>query len=624
MNKIILSVLMVLIIGCNQSYRKDLPPEQKPADVKLKDFVLADSTRYLIQEIENLVGLAEQSLEIEDSLGAVAFYENALTLLNEKNDSTRTFLLNDTTFINYIENKLKKPYKLISEKLNVFEADTTSTDDVQSDLNNYLQAETLADEQVQFTDSSEFHIPHTMNKKVQLAIKYFTQTPRGRRVMERWLARTGKYEHIIKPILREVGVPEDLFYLAMIESGLNPKARSYARAVGIWQFISATGRAYGLNHSFWYDERSDVIKATYAAARHLKDLYNDFNDWYLALAGYNFSPRKLKRKIRYSNASEFWEVKHLPRQTRNYVPTFLAARHIAKNSESYGFFVEKEKPLLMDTVHIHESIDLSIVAKLVDTTYAAIRDMNPAVKRWVTPPDVKSWVLYIPKGTKEKFIEGYKQIPDSEKRHYVRHKVRYGQTLSHLSYKYGVPIWLIKKTNHLRGNTIRVGQNLIIPVPHNRKEYYRSAQHYASSPRRTPKSLPKEKGKEKVVYVVKEGDNLFDIALKYGVTISKLRYWNGLQYKRYIYPGQKLNIWLSPEMAGIKSDGNEPVVAASQEKVSGANSSDMEVHIVRRGDTLWDIAKKYNTSISQLKRWNNKRNNKIKPGEKLIIYKIKN
>jgi membrane-bound lytic murein transglycosylase D len=574
----------------------------------------------VIQEIDNLVEMAHQSLQINDSLGALAFYENAITLFTSLPDNQRSQLLKDSSFTKYYENQVRAPYARISEKLQFFLEDTTSTDEVQSDLNAYFKAQNISKDTIQITEEEEFKIPHVMNKKVKLAIKYFTQTPRGRRVMERWLKRSGKYEKLIKSILREEGVPEDLFYLAMIESGLNPRARSYARAVGIWQFIKSTGRAYGLRSNFWFDERRDVVKATRAAAKHLKSLYKDFGDWYLALAGYNYSPRKLKRKMRYYNASEFWDIRRLPRQTRNYVPTFLAARYIAKHMQEFGFFVEKDPPVQFDTVHVSEAIDLTLVAEMVDTTYRAIRDLNPAVLRWVTPPDVKDWVLYLPKGTKEIFKEKYKQIPESKKRYYIRHRVRYGETLSHISYKYGIPIWLIKRTNHLRSNLIRVGQNLILPVPKNRKAYY-SIKPGRKKYARGRKKLPMVKGKTKIVYRVKEGDNLYDISRAYGVTISKLKYWNGL-YRNRIYPGQKLNIWVSPDFAQIKKpiDNEHQALALANEGVNTSNGEKI-IHVVKRGDTLWDIARKYNTSIRAIKKWNNMRSNKIRPGEKLIIYR---
>jgi membrane-bound lytic murein transglycosylase D len=241
-------------------------------------------------------------------------------------------------------------------------------------------------------------LPITLNYKVRLAIKYF-QT-KGRGVFTRWLERSGKYEPLIDEMLERYQMPRDLKYLAMIESGFNPNAYSYAHAAGMWQFISSTGRYYGLRNDWWFDERRDVLKSTEAAVRHLRDLYDQFGDWYLALAGYNCSPSKVHRNIRRYNSRDFWKLKRLPRQTRNYVPTFLAATIIANDPKKFGFYVDKTKPVEFDSVHISESVDLNVIAKLVDTSYSHIKELNPAVRRWVTPPGVKDFAIYLPKGKK--------------------------------------------------------------------------------------------------------------------------------------------------------------------------------------------------------------------------------
>jgi len=279
---------------------------------------------------------------------------------------------------------------------------------------------------------------------------------------------------MIKDILRKEGVPTDLFYLSMIESGFNPKAYSYARASGLWQFIYATGSHYGLRGDWWFDERRDPILATHAAARHLKDLYERFKGhWYIALAGYNYSPGKLARKIRQYNTYDFWKIRRLPRQTRNYIPTYIAATLIAKEPHKYGFFVEPETAVEYDTVKISECVDLKVVANCVNSDFTKIKELNPAVKRWCTPPGVKNFTLNIPKGTKDQFKLEYAKIPDDEKFSYKRHKIKTGETLSEISDRYATSISVLKKTNSLRSSRIRAGKYLIIPVAQD-KTYYKS------------------------------------------------------------------------------------------------------------------------------------------------------
>ncbi len=628
MKKIALLLSIVLsVIGCS-TFKPEVnqTSQNEVANEKLS-YLSGDTVIYKIREIENLSELASRSLEVNDSLGALAYFESAHGIFMDIPLKKREELLADSTFALFFEQNINQPYTMLKDNVAFLETDTTSTDQVRMELDEFISEEVSAIDSTDIKEETGLEIPEEINHKVQLAIKYFTTTSRGRRVMTRWLQRMTKYEKLMKSILKEEGAPEDLFYLALVESGLNPRARSYARAVGPWQFINSTGKAYGLHNSFWYDERSDFVKSTRAAAQHLLDLYRSFGDWYFAMAGYNYSPRRLKRKIRQYNAKTFWEVKRLPRQTRNYIPTYLATRHIANNFTAYGFKVDSLPPITFDTVTIKESLDMAVIAKMVDTTYEAIRDLNPAVKRWVTPPDVDSWTLYLPEGSRDKFIEKYKKIPDSEKRYYVRHKVRSGQTLSHISYRYGVPIWLIKKYNRIRGTMIRVGQNLIIPVPADKKAYYAQLRK-SSSPKRKSSGRrvkkPVIKGKKLVVYSVEEGDNLFDISMKFGVTVSKLKYWNNLYHKKYIHPGQKLNIWLPKEVADrVANDSSVKNTGAGMATIVVKTGIDGQyiVHEVKRGDTLWDIAKKYHTSIRNIKEWNSKKNNKIKPGEKLIIYR---
>jgi membrane-bound lytic murein transglycosylase D len=457
---------------------------------------------------------------------------------------------------------------------------------------------------------SSGEIPITINNKVRMAIKYF-QT-KGRVVFTRWLERSGAYEDLVFKIFEEKGVPKDLAYVAMIESGFNPKAHSYARAVGMWQFISATGRFYGLRHDWWFDERRDVIKSTVAAAEHFLDLYKRFDDWYLALAGYNCNPKRVEYNMRRYKTNDFWRLRRLPRQTRNYVPTYLAATIIAKNPKKFGFFVDKHNPVETDVVKISESVDLNVVANIVGADYSTIKELNPAVLRWVTPPGVKDFNLYLPKGCKERFVEGYGKIPDNKKRSWVRHRIRGGETLSTIAQRYHTSISVIKSTNKLRSNLIRAGHYLVIPVPQNKSHYY-TYQPPKTRRRSTVKTIRNVPGHKKITYIVKKGDTLGEIAEIYNTRASKIRAWNGLPYGRHIYPKQKLAIWIPENFEQIKSQVRNNIKINQDDGGS--------YHIVKQGDTLWDIARKYNLSITDLKQINKMRSSFIKPGDRLKVSK---
>ncbi|NTV83478.1 MAG: LysM peptidoglycan-binding domain-containing protein [Bacteroidales bacterium] len=470
-------------------------------------------------------------------------------------------------------------------------------------------------------EEQQITIPLVLNKKVENAIHYFQG--RGRRVFTKWLQRSGWYQEMIVAILKEEGVPEELLYLAMIESGFNPNAKSYARAVGIWQFISSTGKAYGLTSSWWYDERRDPEKSTRAAAKHLGDLYRRFDNWYLAIAGYNYSPGKIEKRLQRYNVEEFWDLPRLPRQTRNYVPTFIAAVHIAKNPEEYGFFVEPEAPVVYDTVTVKECVDLNVVAECVNSTFDELKRLTPALLRWCTPPDREKWVLNIPRGSREPFLTNYSRVPDDQKLTYVNHLIRRGETLSQISRKYGVHIDEIKRVNKIRGTFIREGQVLVIPYPQN-KQYARVIAKqpavYAAEDEPSREPVSSVPGREKQVHLVTSGETLWEIATRYGVEVHQIRYWNGLSSSRKIYPDQKLNIWIpagtAPAQTTLpKKETTVPV------KIPAEQSSDkgVVIYTVKEGDTLWDIANRYGVSIRDIKTWNQRQSNLIKPGDELRI-----
>ncbi len=587
----------------------------KPVVQAKPDPIIQDSLLLAQRYVE----IAKRAEQIADTLGAESYFSRAMAIAEKRRKSSLPL---DSTSQNIIEN-ISREYALFLARLNGIEHDTLTAANVLEVLNaleDSISSNQAGSTMVTIPDvisnQEKLTIPLVLNRKVEKAIQYFQG--KGRKVFTKWLQRSGRYRHLITRILREEGVPEELLYLAMIESGFNPYARSYARAVGIWQFIGSTGRAYGLRYSWWYDERRDPEKSTRAAARHLKDLYERFGNWYLALAGYNYSPRKIEKRLSKYNVDEYWELPRLPRQTRNYVPTFIAAALIAQNPEQYGFYVTPDPPVEYDTVTVRESVDLNVVAQCVGSTFNEIKKLNPALLRWCTPPDRESWVLNIPKGTREKFLENYSKIPQNQKFTWIRHRIRQGETLSTIARRYGVSMSEIKRFNKIRGSLIRAGHSLIIPVPQNKQYAAKMAQRSHSSTtysRRKPiKNIP---GKIKKVHVVQPGESLWTIAQSYGVRVSDLRYWNGLSYTRIIRPGQELNIWLPKEDRSVAKK-ETPRKSKRIFSETGGNKQTI-LYTVRDGDTLWDIALRYNVSIRELKKWNNRRSNIIKPGEQLKI-----
>jgi len=451
--------------------------------------------------------------------------------------------------------------------------------------------------------------------KVQKAILFFQG--KGRKVFEKWLERAEYQVGPMQQILREEGLPEELVYLAMIESGFNPKAYSYAHASGPWQFIRSTGKIFGLKITWWYDERRDPVKSTYAAAKYLKKLYYDFEDWYLAMAAYNCGEGKIERHTRRYNTRDYWKLNRIPRQTRNYVPTYIAAAAIAMNPAEYGFedFVLKN-PLSCDSVLVQECIDLILISDIVDTTFEYIKELNPCIVRWCTPPDVDSVWIKIPAGKVQQYYAKIDSIPPDQKRSWVRHKVRRGETLSIIARKYGTTekaIMDISANNIRSKHRISAGQYLLIPVP---PQKYR-AEWAASEPDEI--YFSPESG-EKTYYTVRRGDNLSGIAVRFGVTVSRLKQWNNLWGKRFIYPGQKLVIWR--EENTNSESGSIPDRSKSLHSSGGGSSgtNHPKFHRVQSGESLWQIAEKYHISAEELKRLNGLSGSCIiKPGDELLL-----
>lgn len=289
------------------------------------------------------------------------------------------------------------------------------------------------------------------SRAVEKSIGLFSGTIRER--FSIWLSRSGKYLDLMKEILREKEVPENIVFLSLIESGFNPNAYSVAQAAGPWQFIASTAKRYGLKITWWKDERRDPVKSTNAAAAYLKDLYKMFGSWNLAMAAYNAGEGRIQKAMKRSNAENYWELldtSHIKNETKEYVPRFIAASLIANNPQDFGFNeIEYHEPLIFDEVVLDSPVDLSVAAECAGTTVEEIKRLNPELRRWCTPPDVSSYTLKIPAGTTERFTEALAAIPEDERFTIERYTVKKGETFNRIAKKTGVPVAVILSLNSL-------------------------------------------------------------------------------------------------------------------------------------------------------------------------------
>lgn len=453
-------------------------------------------------------------------------------------------------------------------------------------------------------------IPLVVNPHVEKNIAFMAQD-KGRKFFRVWLERGGRWMDMLRRIAREENMPDEIVHLAMMESALNPNAVSRAKAVGMWQFMAPTGREYDLDVTFWKDERRDPEKATRAAMRFLKDLYDDLGDWHLALAAYNCGAGGVRRAIRKSGIAQptFWEIRdHLPRETRNYVPLYIATSIITMNRKAYGFpddSLRLQAVYDYDTYVVKEPCNLSALAKCAEVSVDSIRALNPELIRHCTPP-AETYTLKIPRGTLTTFGERYAMLTDEEKLPWLTHPVQRGETLASIAARYSVSAGEVAAINGLSGYRARLrrGSSLRIPVtgstPAERGAAVAAGERTTpSEPRiaaRAATSAPAESVQSsRIRHAVRPGESLNAIAKRYGVRVTDLRAWNSI-------PEGNDNIRAGDSLIVGVTDAAIPPMA--QQNVERLPVSRTVKHTVRRGQTLAGIAEQYGTTVERLRELN--------------------
>ena len=575
-------ILSVLLTGCGTSL---LPTKTKVKPIP-KDTVVVrtDDSTALRPEVARLYALEAQILSVQDSARQGQLLNQAMaelaTLLRKEPDALE-------------DNAVRELYGGLTDEYRRFHGYGNDPDSLRmargqifsvrarlfASLNEVDQPLLDAQPPVRDTEVTGSEIPMTMNRLVKETITYLQEEPDGH--VDRWLKRVHVYGPMIDHILAEENVPKEMKYLAMAESGLNPRARSWAGAVGMWQFMPATGRRYGLRINAWVDERRDPEKATRAAARHLRDLYDEFGDWHLAMAAFNCGAGCVRRAVRRTGEPDasYWDAyDYLPRETRGYVPMFIAAAHIMENPEAYGFELAPPTPAFSyDYVAVHGSmLSLQTLAQLSGTKASVLRSLNPELRRGRVPPSRDRYHLRIPLGSYPRFVWNYAELPDQRKQPATTYAVRSGDTLSEIAQRFGTSTGVLQRLNGLESTLIRQGQRLVVPVQDYDGALTTEARdnqpmrvQYGTSPPVRPldpidttvgarsadasssEALASSSGASSSstessdeissVYQVRQGDTLGSIARRFGVSVRQLRAWNDLNGSR-IYPGQRLQI----------------------------------------------------------------------------------
>ncbi len=463
-----------------------------------------------------------------------------------------------------------------------------------------------AEAEVQATHSE---LPLMLTDQVAAFINYFSTT-RGHETLQHALERGGRYREMIESTLREQGVPQELIYLAQAESGFHPLALSRVGARGMWQFMASRARGYGLQHNLWVDERQDPEKSTRAAAHHLKDLYNQFGDWYLAMAAYNSGPGRVQSAVKRTGYADFWELYRrnvLPKETRNYVPIILAVTIMAKNPSQYGLDdIVPEQPVPYDAVKIDYSVDLRLAAQCIDVPPSTLQDLNPSLLRLTTPKG-QTFELRLPAGTRDRYLAAIEPIPPQMRVWWRYHEVAEGDSLASIARTYRTSVKAIEQENHLiAGDDLKAESKLIIPIPPGKHAATEDGATYARHTTR---------------YRVRRGDTVQTVADNFSLPPTMIRRWNhlrgdSLRGRRIVYVHLPVTPTTLPkEQAGASKSKTSNGLRPASPKI-------VQRHKVQPGETLTSIATTHHTTVEALKR-DNGNLPMLRPGMIILIKSVR-
>lgn len=496
-----------------------------------------------------------------------------------------------------------------------------------------IPADTYSDDVV------EYAFPVTLNRQVQYYLDFFMGKHHNSFAV--WLSRSGRFLPIIQERLGEAGLPEDLAYLAMIESGYNERAYSRARAVGLWQFIKSTGINYGLEINTYVDERRDPVKSTQAAVSYLEDLYSEFGSWYLAVAAYNAGEGKIRKAIKKYNTTDFWEIaqgNYLKLETKRYVPKLIAAILIAREPEKYGFDnIEYEPPLAYETVEVPRWTAFKAVALAGDMESAVLKRYNNELRKEFTPPDKASYPFKVPVGKKEQVEKNLPRVQAVVTTGFKTHTVRKGETLDRVCRKYGLTKTVVLKSNKLKSSGLQAGQRL--RIPYQTTAYQMLPEGSVAKGYMAAEAV----GGNFILHKVRPGETVSHLSRLYSVPVYLIAAWNDIIDISRIRAGQQLIFYVQSSenrVAGVAADGNQVKKLTSERKkevvqndtkpqqvqgkpVAPQNNLDSDdsgqYYLVKEGDSLWKIARQFDLDSKELRQLNGLATNIIHPGDRLLV-----
>ncbi|HSD69460.1 MAG TPA: LysM peptidoglycan-binding domain-containing protein [Woeseiaceae bacterium] len=448
-----------------------------------------------------------------------------------------------------------------------------------------------------------FSLPPVMNDRVEAQLNWFRRNPE---YLERVLLRGQRYLPYITAEIEQRGLPLELALLPVVESAYDPFAYSHGRAAGLWQIIPGTARRFGIRQNWWYDGRRDVIDSTRAALDYLAYLHELMQgDWLLAVASYNSGEGNVQKAVRQNQGkgrpSDFWNLK-LSKETSSYVPKLMALVEIVRDPEAFGLTLPeiRNAPQFAAT-EVGGQLDLALAAEIAGLDMETLYAFNSGFNRWATDPDGPHRLI-LPIGHVEDFQAALQSVPPAERVRWQRHKIRPGETISEIADQYNTPLASIKSVNELRGNTIRAGEYLMIPVAAKPL-----ADYSLSAEQRRNQTQNRSRQGQRIDHIVASGESFWSISQRYGVGMKELAAWNGMAPRDTLSIGQKLVVWTRQANAAAAES-----VAATTRKLN---------YTVRSGDSLYLIANRFRISVSDLVRWNNiDKNNILRPGQKLTMY----